>query len=165
MRALFQGLYLSMFLLDGGLSCSSCRKEVPASPYSSLIWQEDGLSYSTPEVTVQAQAASHTVELTGYIRHDANNNPHTITLTVPDVIGTYAFSSTSAASATFELGTGTTTDTYHAGPKAGTLIGSGTIVVSGITAAAISGTFTFTGQHTNSGTLKSITAGKFNAYL
>lgn len=168
MRALFQGLYLSLFLLDGGLSCSSCRKEVPVSPYSSLTWQEAGASFNTAEVKVLTQAAAHTVELTGYIGQDAYRNSRTISLTVPDVIGTYTFSTTSAASATFELatiGTTTTITTYYAGPRAGILIGSGTVVVSSISATAISGTFTFTGANTDSGTSTAITDGKFNAYL
>lgn len=78
-------------------------------------------------------------------------------------MGTYTFSPTSAASATYSTTTGSTTAVYYAGPNSGGTLQAGvTVVVTALTATSIKGTFTFTGINPNTGATKSITNGTFN---
>ena len=158
------GASIYLMALTSLAACSSSKKDDPTPPPATtgMSWTADGAALTTS--TLQSQKFSTTISVAGTI--PANTKPIYLSLEFPNAVGTYPFSPSSAASASYTVG-GSSPVAYYAGanPGAGTATGAGTIVVTALTATSITGTFTFTGISANSGDSKSITNGRFNVGL
>ncbi len=153
----------TLVALASASACSSSTDKDPdPTPARGLAWSVDGGALST--TTLQSQKGSGTISVAGTTSSGTTVN--FLALEIPNAVGTYTFSPTSAASATYSTTTGSTTAVYYAGPSSGgTVTGGGTVVVTALTATSITGTFTFTGINPNTGAAKSITNGTFNVGL
>ena len=149
-------------LLASLATCTTSKKDDPvATPPAGINWTVDGSNLST--TTVQSQKFTSTISVAGSIR--ANANPTYLSLEFPNAVGTYTFSPTSNASASYTV-SAVSPEVYYAGASAsGTVTGAGTIVVTALSATNVTGTFTFTGIDTNTGAAKSIRNGTFNVGL
>lgn len=145
-------------------ACSSDDKKddptptTPTTPTNGFTWTADGTNYAS--TTVVKSVASGLMALLGQYKAP-NNDTYNITLNVPATPGTYAvgtggnFNSLASYSTTI----GSTTTSYMASGS----YGSGSVVVTSVTATEIVGTFTFTGEaFAPAGATKAITNGKFN---
>ncbi|WP_426060279.1 DUF6252 family protein [Hymenobacter sp. B1770] len=115
---------------------------------------------------LQSQNTSITLSISGTL-NPAGPITSYVSLEMPRAVGTYSFSPTSEASAFYStIGPGTQT-VYYAGANygAGTVSGSGTIVVTALTATRVNGTFTFTGINFPTGTSMQVTSGQFSVGL
>ncbi|MFC6225722.1 DUF6252 family protein [Hymenobacter artigasi] len=143
---------------------SSSAPGADPTPARGLAWTVDGAAMST--TTVQSQTGSNTVSVAGTVTNGSTSNY--LSLEMPNAVGTYTFSSTARASATYSTNSGTTNAVYYAGALPSSsgqnTIGAGTIVVTALTATNVTGTFTFTGIGP-AGASKSITNGTFNVGL
>ena len=149
-------------LLFIGLVAFSSSKKADPTPTTGMSWTADGTTQTT--TTLQSQKFSSSISVAGTI--PASSNPIYLSLEFPNAVGTYTFSPTAAASATYVANTGGTSMPYYAGASgSGTVTGAGTIVVTALTATNVTGTFTFTGINANTGASKSITNGTFNVGL
>jgi hypothetical protein len=140
-------------------ACSSSKKEDPTPPAQEISWTADGVALKT--TTTQSQKRFGTIGVAG----TTPTSPAAtfISLQFPDAVGTYPFSSTAEAAASYTASTGTV---YYAGASGtGTVTGAGTIVVTERTATNVTGTFTFTVINSTTGDSKSLTNGKFNVGL
>ena len=148
----------TLLLLTGFMACSSNKKDDPT-PTTGMSWTTDGTTQTT--TTLQSQLFQASISVAGTV--PGGNNPPYLSLEFPNAVGTYTFSPTAAASATYVASTGVA---YFAGATgSGTVTGAGTIVVTSLTAANVRGTFTFTGINANTGAAKSISNGTFNVGL
>ena len=127
-----------------------------------MSWTVDGGALTA--TNLQSQKATSTISVAGTLTNGSTVSY--LSLEIPNAVGTYTFSPTSEASATYSS-TSSTTTVYYAGANtgAGTVTGAGTIVVTALTATNVTGTFTFTGINANSGASKSITNGSSNVSL
>ncbi|MCI1186822.1 DUF6252 family protein [Hymenobacter sp. DH14] len=155
----------ALLLLTTLGACSSSKKDDPtATPAKGMSWTVDGTTQTT--TTLQSQKFQSSISVAGTI--PASANPTYLSLEFPNAVGTYTFSPTAAASATYVANAGTSSPStaYYAGATgSGTVTGAGTIVVTALTATSVQGTFTFTGINANTGNAKSITNGTFNVGL
>ena len=146
-------------------ACSSSKDDdaTPTTPVG-ISWTVDGVPVST--TTVQSQKGSSTVSIAGTAT--SGTTSRYLSLEIPNAVGTYAFSSSPLALGTYTTGSSGNNTVYYAGtlPSSSgqTTLGSGTIVVTALTATNITGTFSFTGVG-QGGATKSITAGTFNVGL
>ena len=153
----------TLVALASASACSSANNKDPdPTPTRGLTWSVDGGALST--TTLQSQKGSGTISVAG--TNSSGTTASYLSLEIPNAVGTYTFSPTSTASATYSTTTGSTTAVYYAGPSSGgTVTGGGTVVVTALTATNVTGTFTFTGINPNTGAAKSITNGTFNVGL
>ena len=155
----------ALLLLTGLAACSSGIKDDPSpapTPAKGMSWTADGTTQTT--TTLQSQQFQSSISIAGTI--PATANPLYLSLDFPKAVGTYTFSPTVAASATYVANAGGTSAPYFAGATgSGTVTGAGTIVVMALTATSVQGTFTFTGINANTGNAKSIANGTFNVGL
>lgn len=153
----------ALLLLTGLAACSSSKKDAPTpAPAPGISWTVDGTTQAT--TTLQSQQFQATISVAGTV--PGGTSPTYLSLEFPNAVGTYAFSPTAAASATYATSSGGTNTAYYAGATGtGTVTGAGTIVVTARTATNVQGTFTFTGINANTGAAKSITNGTFNVGL
>ena len=113
---------------------------------------------------LQSQKLQSSISVAGSV--SAGSNPLFLSLEFPNAVGTYTFSPSAAASATYVTNTGGTSAAYFAGATgSGTVTGAGTIVVTALSATSVQGTFTFTGINANTGAAKSVSNGTFNVGL
>ena len=154
---------VALSLLIGLAACSSGQKSDPKpTTATGMSWTADGTNQTT--MTLQSQKFSSSIYVAGTV--PASSNPPYLSLEFPNAVGTYTFSPTAAASATYVASTGGTSAAYFAGATgSGTVTGAGTIVVTALTATNVQGTFTFTGINANTGASKSVTNGTFNVGL
>jgi len=133
-------------------SLAACSKKEDATPTPTategMSWTVDNNNVTTKTAT--AQVSGSEVTLTG-----ATGSTGGIFLDVPKTVGTYTLSSTSAASASYIVTPAQGSSQFYEAT-------SGSIVVSTITATAITGTFTFTGALSGGTGTKTLTNGKFN---
>lgn len=131
-----------------------------------MSWTVDGAAVST--TSLQSQKNGTTVSLIGTLNPGSAANARVVTLEFPLAVGNYALGPNSVAGfATYSTSVGSTPTVYYTGinPNAPTLVGTGTIVVSALTATNVTGTFTFTGVNTTATASKAITNGTFNVGL
>jgi hypothetical protein len=125
----------------------------------------DGGTVST--TTTQSQQSSGLISIAGTVANGSASSY--LSLQIPNAVGTYTFGTSSLASATYSTTSGTNSVVYYAGPlplsTGQTVIGSGTIVVTALTATNVKGTFSFTGNSIAYSTSKAITNGTFNVGL
>lgn len=153
-------------VLAGMAACSSKKEDVqpPTSPVG-MRWTADGAVLST--TSVQSQKGS-VLSVAGTVGSAATSTY--LALQIPNAVGTYTFGTTpaSAASASYSVSTGAGPTVYYAGPLPTTSgfnsLGSGTIVVTTLTATNVQGTFVFTGESI-SGASKAVSNGTFNVGL
>jgi len=133
-------------------SLAACSKKEDATPTPTategMSWTVDNNNVTTKTAT--AQVSGSEVTLTG-----ATGSTGGIFLDVPKTVGTYTLSSTSTASASYIVTPAQGSSQFYEAT-------SGSIVVSTITATAITGTFTFTGALSGGTGTKTLTNGKFN---
>ena len=133
-------------------SLAACSKKEDATPTPTategMSWTVDNNNVTTKTAT--AQVSGSEVTLTG-----ATGSTGGIFLDVPKTVGTYTLSSTSTASASYVVTPAQGSSQFYEAT-------SGSIVVSTITATAITGTFTFTGALSGGTGTKTLTNGKFN---
>lgn len=145
-------------------ACSSSKKDdpTPTTPLG-MSWTVDGAAVNT--TTVQSQKGGSTITIAGTT---TSASPAFLSLEIPNAVGMYTFSPTSAAAATYSINGVTLANSFYAGATPGsggaTVTGAGTIVVTTLTATNVTGTFTFTGI-SSTGFPKSITNGTFNVGL
>ena len=153
----------ALLLLAALAACSSSKKDDPvAPPAPGMTWTADGTTQTT--TTLQSQKFQSSISVAGTTSGSAN--PTYLSLEFPNAVGTYTFSPTAAASATYAPSTGGTSTPYYAGATGTvTVTGAGTIVVTALTATNVQGTFTFTGINANTGNAKSVSNGTFNVGL
>ena len=144
-------------------ACSSKKDDTAPATTPGMSWTVDGATVST--TTTQSQKNSSTVSIAGTA---IGSTPGYLSLEIPNAVGTYTFSPTSAASATYSVVGTTNANVFYAGATPGsggaTVTGGGTIVVTALTATNVTGTFTFTGI-SSTGSAKSLTGGTFNVGL
>ena len=139
-------------------SLSACSKKkddapAPTNP-EGMSWTVDGGNVTA--ATAVSQTSGSDITLAGGTGTTGASSG--IFLEVPKTAGTYTLSSTSNSSASYQVTPASgSTQSYEAT--------TGTIVVSGITATNITGTYTFTGTDVNGTTSKTISNGKFNVKL
>ncbi|GAB3737266.1 hypothetical protein GCM10027594_18090 [Hymenobacter agri] len=154
-----------MLLLTTLAACSSSKKDDPKPDPAGISWTVDGGMVST--TTTQSQQSNGLISIAGTVANGGASSY--LSLQIPNAVGTYTFGSSSLASATYSTTSGSNTTVYYAGPlplsTGQTVIGSGTIVVTSLTATNVKGTFTFSGNNINSNTSKAITNGTFNVGL
>lgn len=135
-------------------SLAACSKKEDATPTPTPAATE-GMSWTVDNNNVNADAATAQVSGSEVIVTGAKGSTGGIFLQVPKTVGTYTLSSTSAASANYIVTPAQGSSQFYDAT-------SGSIVVSTVTATAITGTFTFTGTLSGSTTTKVLTNGKFN---
>ena len=155
----------TVLALTAMAACSSSKKDdpTPTTP-AGMSWTVDGAAVST--TTVQSHKGSSTVSIAA---NTISGNTYVyLGLEIPNAVGTYTFSSSALAAATYSVTSGAVANVYYAGtlPSSSGMstIGAGTIVVTALTATNVTGTFTFTGIGP-AGVPKSITNGTFNVGL
>lgn len=155
----------ALLLLAGLAACSSSKKDDPTPDPMGLSWTVDGGNVST--TTTQSQKSNSLITVAGTVASGSTSSY--LSLQIPNAVGTYTFGASSLASATYSTTSGSNSTVYYAGPlplsTGQTVIGSGTIVVTALTATNVKGTFTFSGSNINSNTSKAITNGTFNVGL
>jgi hypothetical protein len=130
---------------------AACSKKEDATPTpAGMSWTVDGNSVTA---TAVAQTTGTDVTLAG-----STGSTGGIFLDMPKTVGTYPLSSSSTASASYVV-------TPTQGGSQFYDATSGSIVVSTVTATAITGTFTFTGALSDGTKTKTLTNGKFNVKL
>jgi hypothetical protein len=133
-------------------SLAACSKKDDASPTPTategISWTVDNNNVTA--ATAVAQVSGSDVTLTG-----GTSSSGGVFLDVPKTVGTYTLSSTSAASASYVVTPAQGSSQFYDAT-------SGSIVVSTVTATAITGTFTFTGALSGGTATKTLTNGKFN---
>ncbi|RZL16126.1 MAG: hypothetical protein EOO62_02175 [Hymenobacter sp.] len=136
-------------------SLAACSKKDDATPTPTategMSWTIDGSNVTA--TTAVAQSSGTDVTLAG-----STGSTGGVFLDMPKTAGTYTLSSTSAASASYVVTPSQGSSQFYDAT-------SGSIVVSTVTATAISGTFTFTGKLSGSTATKTLTNGKFNVKL
>jgi hypothetical protein len=134
---------------------AACSKKDDATPTPTttegMSWTLDGNNVTAS--TAIAQTSSSDVTLAG-----ATGSTGGVFLDVPKTVGTYTLTSTSTASASYVLTPTQGSSQFYEAT-------TGSIVVSTVTATAISGTFTFTGTLSGGTATKTLTNGKFNVKL
>jgi hypothetical protein len=135
-------------------SLTACSKKDDATPTPAAT---EGMSWTLDGSTVTASAVSQTTG-TDVTIAGSTGSTGGIFLDMPKTVGTYPLSSTSAASASYVLTPTQGSSQFYDAT-------SGSIVVSTVTATAITGTFTFTGTLSDGTTSKTLTNGKFNVKL
>lgn len=155
--------FASLLLVASLAACSSSKKKEDPAPTPGMSWSVDGAAATT--TSLQSQKVGTTLTVSGTLIGSAQST--FVSLEIPNALGTYTFSPTSAASAAYSTeDRGNGRIVYYAGATgAGTVTGGGTIVVTSLTATAIVGTFTFTGINANTGAAKTLTNGAFNVGL
>jgi hypothetical protein len=155
----------ALFLLTTLAACSSSKKDDPTPDPAGISWTVDGGTVST--TTTQSQQSSGLISIAGTVANGSASSY--LSLQIPNAVGTYTFGTSSLASATYSTTSGTNSVVYYAGPlplsTGQTVIGSGTIVVTALTATNVKGTFSFTGNSIAYSTSKAITNGTFNVGL
>jgi hypothetical protein len=144
-------------------ACSSDKKDDPTptnpstNPTNGFSWTADGTNYTS--TTAIKSLAGGGMALLGQYKA-SNGDTYTINLNVPATPGTYPLGSNSPLNiASYDHTIGGTTTSYVAVGTSGT----GSVVVTSVTAAEIVGTFSFTGETmTTPKTSKAVTNGKFN---
>lgn len=148
-------------------ACSSKKEELaPAEPAHRMSWTVDGAAVST--TSLQSQKNGSTISLIGTLNPGSTTSANVMMLEFPSVVGTYALGPNSAASfAAYSTSLGSTPTVYYTGinPNASSMVGTGTIVVTALTATTVTGTFAFTGINTAATASKTITNGTFNVGL
>ena len=162
MRLIISLTYLGILLLDG-LRCSSSG----SGPTAYMNWTEQGQVQSGSPIT-PTLAPDGTLVLTTTM--GVGNGYNELVLKAPNTVGTYEFSTTATASATYTANNqpGTTTPvgaTYFAGSRNGTLIGNGNVVIYEATSDHVSGGFSFSAVDAASGAVKEVSSGGFYAYF
>lgn len=153
---------LALLFLAALAACSSDKADPTPEPARGLSWTVDGVAAST--TTVQSQKSSATFSVSGTV-NPGNLSSSYVSLEIPNAVGTYVFGPSSAGSAVYSTSAGARAVYYAGATGAGTVTGGGTIVVTALSAAAATGTFTFTGINPNTGAAKSISNGTFNVGL
>jgi hypothetical protein len=159
--AFFRPLALAALVALG--ACSSDKKDdptptTPTTPTNGFTWTADGTNYAS--TTVVKSVAGGAMALLGQYKA-SNNDTYNVTINVPATAGTYPVGSngTNGTLASYSTTIGGTTTAYNATGS----YGSGSVVVSSVTATEIVGTFTFTGEaFAPAGATKAVTNGKFN---
>ncbi|MDO7875620.1 hypothetical protein Q5H93_12825 [Hymenobacter sp. ASUV-10] len=141
-------------------ACSSDKKDdpTPTTPTNGFTWTTDGTNYAS--TTVVKSVAGGAMALLGQYKAP-NNDTYNVTINVPATAGTYAVGAngTTGTLASYATTIGSTTTSYVASGS----YGSGSVVVTSVTATEIVGTFTFTGEaFAPAGATKALTNGKFN---
>ncbi|SFP68300.1 DUF6252 family protein [Hymenobacter arizonensis] len=163
-RSIFFNLVAGL-ALAAQVACSSDNKTNPTpDPAPGLSWTVDGAAVTT--TTLQSQNTSATLSISGTL-NPAGPVTSYVSLEMPRAVGTYTFSNTTSSSAFYSTSGPGTQMVYYAGANygAGTVSGSGTIVVATLTATRVTGTFAFTGINTATGASKQITSGQFSVGL
>jgi Family of unknown function (DUF6252) len=159
------GLATGLLALTTLAACSSSKKDEPKpTPTTGMSWTADGAAQTT--ATLQSQKFQSSIYVAGTVPN--GNSPLYLSLEFPNAVGTYTFSPTAVASATYVTNAGSSGPgmAYYAGTTGfGTVTGAGTIVVTALTATNVQGNFTFTGINANTGASKSITSGTFSVGL
>jgi hypothetical protein len=136
-------------------SLAACSKKDDATPTPTAT---EGMSWTIDGSNVTASSAVSQTMGTDVTLAGATNATGGVFLDMPKTVGTYTLSSSSAANASYAVTpTQGSTKFYEST--------SGSIVVSTVTATAISGTFTFTGTLSDGTATKTLTNGKFNVKL
>jgi hypothetical protein len=136
-------------------SLAACSKKDDATPTPAAT---EGMSWTLDSSTVTASTAVSQTTGTEVMLAGSTGSTGGIFLNMPKTVGTYPLSSTSAASASYVLTPTQGSSQFYDAT-------SGSIVVSTVTATAITGTFTFTGTPSDGTTTKTLTNGKFNVKL
>lgn len=156
-------IVILLFLLFLGACSSKTEELAPPTPVAGMSWTVDGGAITT--TTLQGQRSGNEISIAGTVNP---NGPATsyLMLSMPAAVGTYTFNLATTASGTYSTRTSSGTEAYYAGATGlGTVTGTGSIVVTVLTATSTSGTFAFTGVNSATGTSKSITSGKFTVGL
>lgn len=136
-------------------SLAACSKKDDASPTPTategMSWTVDNTNVTA--ATAVAQVSGSDVTLIGGTGSTGATTG--IFLDVPKTVGTYTLSSTSAASVSYVVTPAQGSSQFYDAT-------SGSIVVSTVSATAITGTFTFTGTLSGGTGTKTLTNGKFN---
>ncbi|MCB2377154.1 DUF6252 family protein [Hymenobacter sp. BT635] len=152
----------SALLLVASVACSSSKDDTPAPAKPGISWTVDNSNLTAN--SMQLQTSTDAYEVGAYYNLGAVASNY-ISLRIPKAVGTYPFSPTSVAGASYSvLNNSVATAVYYAGANPignGTVIGAGTIVVQEVTASQVTGTFTFTGIDRDTGNTKSLSNGKF----
>ena len=146
-------------------ACSATDPTAPLpTPAPGFDWTVDGRAVTT--TNTQSQKFSTTISVSGTVNPGGPATSR-VALEIPPVAGSYTFSPSSVATATYTTSTGSTSAVYYAGanPVAGTVTGSGIVVVTAATATNVRGTFTFTGVDAATGLSKQVSGGQFNVGL
>ncbi|WP_139255192.1 DUF6252 family protein [Hymenobacter psychrophilus] len=145
-------------------ACSSENEDPTPPPLApGMSWTVDGGLMTT--TTLQAQRSGNNLSIAGTVNPNGPTSSF-LMLSMPAAVGTYTFSLTTDASGTYSTRTNSGTEVYYAGATGlGTVTGTGSIVVTALTATSTSGTFAFTAINPATGTAKSITSGKFTVGL
>ena len=143
-------------------ACSSDKKDdptptTPTTPTNGFTWTADGTNYAS--TTAVKSVVGGGMALLGQYKA-SNNDTYNITLNVPATPGTYPVGGGSSLNlASYDHTIGGTATSYVA---TGTM-GSGSVVVTSVTATEIVGTFSFNGEaFAPAGATKAVTNGKFN---
>jgi hypothetical protein len=134
---------------------AACSKKEDATPTPTAT---EGMSWTLDGSNVTAASAIAQTSGTEVILAGATGSTGGVFLTVPKTVGTYSLASTSAASANYALTPTQGSSQFYEAT-------TGSIVVSTVTATAISGTFTFSGTLSGGTATKTLTNGKFNVKL
>lgn len=133
-------------------SLAACSKKEDATPTPTAT---EGMSWTVDNNNITANTAVAQVSGSEVMLSAATGSTGGIFLDMPKTVGTYTLSSTSAASASYVVTPAQGSSQFYDAT-------SGSIVVSTVSATAITGTFTFTGTLSGSTTTKTLTNGKFN---
>ena len=152
-----RNLILGLVLI-AGISFTGCKKEEtnPGGTTSngSLTLKHAGSAWSA-SMSVQAVNTNGVLNITG---SDSNANQAAVTIFQPNGAGTYAIGTLSnpGNSGRWTQGIGQT-DTY----SASSVLGSGEITITELTATKVKGSFFFTAYNTDQNTVQ-VTEGKFD---
>jgi len=146
-------------------ACSSSKKDDPTPPPHEMRWTVDGAAVQTASLQSRKDGAN----LFAIGTLDASStSSSTVTLYFPAAVGTYVLGPNSLASyASYDVSILGSRTGYITGynPSAPALVGSGTIVVTAISATEATGTFTFTGITMAATASKAVTNGSFRVGL
>ncbi|MFC7668186.1 DUF6252 family protein [Hymenobacter humi] len=147
-------------------ACTSAKNDAPTPLVADgLSWTVDGAASTTNTYTTSSPSANNLVTVIGQLNVNTSTTNSQLMLDMPRTVGTYPFGPATLAGATYISSANNKSKVYFAGYDGRTLIGSGTIVVTEITASRIKGTFAFTGIDQLIRDTKSITNGTFNVGL
>lgn len=148
-------------LLTSLVACSSKNNDPAAATIpAGVSWTVDGTAYTA--TNIQKTTTGNTFEFAGSITKSTTDSKG-VDITFPKALGTYAIPGTGAAAVTAVY--------VVVGPTAGAAAGyvgtGGSITVTSLTATNISGTFSFTGVDSFSGSAvtKAVSNGTFNIAL
>jgi hypothetical protein len=136
-------------------SLAACSKKDDATPTPTVT---EGISWTLDGKTISGAPAVAQPIGTEVMLAGSTNSTDGVFLTVPKTVGTYPLTSSSAATASYVVTPPQGSSQFYEST-------AGSIVVSTVTAMAISGTFTFTGTLADGTATKTLTNGNFNVKL